>query len=71
MFVGLDHYINDRLYLNFEGRTNFNDGWGIEGGIGYMFDICAKPARARARARTGHRAQVRADEQELTTEHIA
>ncbi len=46
MFVGLDHYITDRLYLNFEGRTNFsgNDGWGIEGGIGYMFDICAKPA---------------------------
>ncbi len=43
MFVGLDHYITDRLYLNLEGRTNFNDGWGIEGGIGYMFDICAKP----------------------------
>jgi hypothetical protein len=46
MFVGLDHQITDRLYLNFEGRTNFSgsDGWGIEGGIGYMFDICAKPA---------------------------
>jgi hypothetical protein len=44
MFVGLDHYINDRLYLNFEGRTNFNEGWGIEGGIGYLFDICPKPA---------------------------
>ncbi len=44
MFVGLDHFINDRLYLNVEGRTNFNDGWGIEGGIGYLFDICAKPA---------------------------
>ncbi len=43
MFAGLDHYINDRLYLNFEGRTNFHEGWGIEGGIGYMFDICAKP----------------------------
>jgi hypothetical protein len=45
MFVGLDHYITDRLYLNFEGRTNFSgsDGWGIEGGIGYMFDLCAKP----------------------------
>jgi hypothetical protein len=45
MFVGLDHQVTDRLYLNFEGRTNFNgsDGWGIEGGIGYMFDICAKP----------------------------
>ncbi len=23
MFVGLDHYVTDRLYLNFEGRTNF------------------------------------------------
>jgi hypothetical protein len=43
MFVGLDHHITDRLYLNFEGRTNFTGGWGIEGGIGYMFDICAKP----------------------------
>jgi hypothetical protein len=46
MFVGLDHHITDRLYLNFEGRTNFSGGWGIEGGIGYMFDICAKPAPA-------------------------
>ncbi len=43
MFVGLDHQITDRLYLNVEGRTNFGGGWGIEGGIGYMFDICAKP----------------------------
>jgi hypothetical protein len=43
MFVGLDHYITDRLYLNVEGRTNFAGGWGIEGGIGYMFDLCAKP----------------------------
>ncbi len=44
MFVGLDHYVTDRLYLNFEGRTNFSDGWGFEGGIGYLFDICPKPA---------------------------
>jgi hypothetical protein len=44
MFVGLDHYITDRLYLNVEGRTNFTGGWGIEGGIGYLFDICPKPA---------------------------
>jgi hypothetical protein len=43
MFAGLDHYVTDRLYLNVEGRTNFKGGWGIEGGIGYMFDICAKP----------------------------
>ncbi len=43
VFVGLDHFINDRLYLNVEGRTNFDDGWGIESGIGYMFDLCAKP----------------------------
>jgi hypothetical protein len=43
MFVGLDHYVTDRLYLNVEGRTNFAGGWGIEGGIGYLFDICAKP----------------------------
>jgi hypothetical protein len=43
MFVGLDHQVTDRLYLNVEGRTNFSGGWGIEGGIGYMFDICAKP----------------------------
>jgi hypothetical protein len=50
MFVGLDHQVTDRLYLNFEGRTNFNDGWGIEGGIGYMFDLCAKPAPAPAPA---------------------
>ncbi|MBN2223383.1 MAG: hypothetical protein JW765_01775 [Deltaproteobacteria bacterium] len=50
MFVGLDHQVTDRLYLNFEGRTNFSgsDGWGIEGGIGYMFDICPKPAPAPA-----------------------
>jgi hypothetical protein len=50
MFVGLDHYITDRLYLNVEGRTNFAGGWGIEGGIGYLFDICPKPAPAPAPA---------------------
>jgi hypothetical protein len=44
MFAGLDHYITDRLYLNVEGRTNFTGGWGIGGGIGYLFDICPKPA---------------------------
>ncbi len=43
MFAGLDYFLNDRLYLNVEGRTNFDDGWGFEGGIGYMFDLCAKP----------------------------
>jgi hypothetical protein len=44
MFVGIDYLMNDRLYLNVEGRSNFVDGWGVEAGIGYMFDICAKPA---------------------------
>jgi hypothetical protein len=50
MFAGIDHYITDRLYLNFEGRTNFGEGWGMGGGIGYLFDICAKPAPAPAPA---------------------
>ncbi|MBN2224217.1 MAG: hypothetical protein JW765_06040, partial [Deltaproteobacteria bacterium] len=45
-FVGLDYYINDRLYVNVEGRGNFVDGWGVETGIGYMFDLCAKPEPA-------------------------
>ena len=46
MFVGLDHYITDKLYLNCEGRMNFAGDWGIGGGIGYLFDICPKPAPA-------------------------
>jgi hypothetical protein len=50
MFAGIDYFLNDRLYLNVEGRSNFNDGWGMEGGIGYLFDICAKPAPAPAPA---------------------
>jgi hypothetical protein len=44
MFAGIDYYLNDRLYINVEGRTNFTDGWGIGTGVGYLFDICAKPA---------------------------
>jgi hypothetical protein len=50
MFAGIDHYVTDKLYLNFEGRTNFGGGWGMGGGIGYLFDICAKPAPAPAPA---------------------
>jgi len=44
-FVGLDYFINDRLYVNVEGRGNFVDGWGVETGVGYLFDLCA-PAPA-------------------------
>jgi hypothetical protein len=46
MFVGVDYFLNDRLYINVEGRGNFVDGWGVESGIGYLFDICGKPAPA-------------------------
>ncbi|MBN2223903.1 MAG: hypothetical protein JW765_04430, partial [Deltaproteobacteria bacterium] len=45
-FIGLDYFLNDKLYINVEGRGNFVDGWGVESGIGYMFDLCAKPAPA-------------------------
>jgi hypothetical protein len=44
MFAGIDYYFNDKLYVNVEGRTNFIDGWGVESGIGYKFDICGAPA---------------------------
>jgi hypothetical protein len=44
MFTGLDYYINDKLYVNVEGRGNFVDGWGVETGVGYLFDICGAPA---------------------------
>jgi hypothetical protein len=40
-FVGLDYFFNDRLYVNVEGRGNFVDGWGVESGVGYLFDLCA------------------------------
>lgn len=43
MFAGVDYFVNDRLYINVEGRTNFGDGWGVGTGVGYMFDLCAKP----------------------------
>ncbi|MCI0480944.1 MAG: hypothetical protein L0213_05085 [Candidatus Dadabacteria bacterium] len=43
MFTGFDYVLMDKLYINVEGRTNFDEGWGIETGIGYMFDICEKP----------------------------
>jgi len=46
MFTGLDYYLNDKLYVKVEGRTNFIDGWGVETGVGYLFDICPKPAPA-------------------------
>ncbi len=44
MFAGIDIFFNDKVYFNVEGRTNFTDGWGIDTGLGYMFDLCAKPA---------------------------
>jgi hypothetical protein len=43
MFTGIDYYINNRLYLNAEARGNFVDGWGVETGVGYLFDICGPP----------------------------
>jgi len=46
MFAGIDYYLNDKLYINVEGRTNFVDGWGVGTGVGYVFDICPKPAPA-------------------------
>jgi hypothetical protein len=48
MFYGLDYYLNDKLYFNVESRTNFGEGWGVGGGIGYKFDICGAPAPAPA-----------------------
>jgi hypothetical protein len=50
MFTGVDYFLMDKLYINVEGRTNFNDGWGVGTGVGYLFDICAKPAPAPAPA---------------------
>jgi hypothetical protein len=46
IYAGVDYFLNDRLYLNAEGRSDFADGWGVETGIGYMFDLCKKPAPA-------------------------
>lgn len=43
LFTGIDYYLNDGLYVNVEGRTNFAGGWGIGTGIGYKFDICGTP----------------------------
>ncbi len=43
IYAGADYFLNDRLYLNVEGRSDFADGWGLETGFGYMFDLCAKP----------------------------
>ncbi len=42
-FAGIDYHFNNRLYVNLEGRANFNGDWGIGTGVGYLFDICAKP----------------------------
>jgi hypothetical protein len=44
IYAGADYFLNNRLYLNVEGRSDFADGWGVETGVGYMFDLCAKPA---------------------------
>jgi hypothetical protein len=46
MFAGIDYALKNGLCLNLEGRTNFDGGWGIGTGVGYMFDICKKPAPA-------------------------
>jgi hypothetical protein len=48
IYAGADYFLNDRLYLNVEARSDFADGWGLETGVGYMFDLCAKPAPAPA-----------------------
>ena len=42
VYVGLDHFIADKLYLNVEGHMI--NRWGVNAGIGYLFDICGKPA---------------------------
>ena len=41
-YVGFDYYINNKLYINAEGHMV--DRWGVGFGIGYLFDICPKPA---------------------------
>ncbi len=46
IYGGIDYYLNDKLYINVEGRSNFVNGWGVETGIGYKFDICGAPAPA-------------------------
>jgi len=46
IYAGADYFLNDRLYLNVEGRSNFSDGWGVETGFGYLFDLCKKPEPA-------------------------
>jgi hypothetical protein len=46
IYAGADYFLNDRLYLNLEGRSNLADGWGVETGFGYLFDLCKKPAPA-------------------------
>jgi hypothetical protein len=44
IYAGADYFLNDRFYINVEGRSDFADGWGVETGVGYMFDLCKKPA---------------------------
>jgi len=44
VYVGVDYLLNDRLFINLEG--NMINRWGGSVGIGYMFDICGKPAPA-------------------------
>jgi len=50
MYLGVDYNLNDKLYFNLEGRSNFADSWGVGAGIGYKFDICGAPAPAPAPA---------------------
>jgi hypothetical protein len=40
MYVGADYYLNDKLCVNVQG--NLIDQWGVDVGIGYLFDICGK-----------------------------
>jgi opacity protein-like surface antigen len=42
IFAGVDYYATDKLYFNVEG--NALDRWGVSAGVGYLFDICEKPA---------------------------
>ncbi len=41
VYVGLDHMIAERLYLNVE--AHMINRWGGTATIGYVFDICGKP----------------------------
>jgi hypothetical protein len=46
IYAGADYFLNDRLYVNVEGRSDFADGWGVETGFGYLIDLYKKPEPA-------------------------